>query len=89
MPRDTQPLFYAFSSWTWKALPRAPPTRIPRDQDWPRRDFLAAGPQTLPSPASVFKGEAGALETLAPLLAENSVKVGGEAVGVFTFKSLS
>ena len=34
-------------------------------------------------------GEAGAPEKLALLLAENVVKVGGEAVGMFTFMSLS
>lgn len=47
------------------------------------------GPRPSHPPASVFMGEAGALEKLAPLLAENLVKVGGEAVGVFTFTSLS
>ena len=47
------------------------------------------GPRPSHPPASAFMGETGAPEKHALLLAENLVKMGGEAAGVLTFMSLS
>lgn len=69
-----------------KALPRALPARIPRDQDWPRRDFITAGPQTLPSSCLCLHGaRLGPLKTCASFGEELGKGGRGGCEGVYIY----